>query len=125
MLKDWPAEEYAKKKEAAFGGYVKPIAVKDLEKVWKHSPETFGAKNTLIVDDSVEKIPQPENHLWIPTFEPQKEEDDELQQLQAYLQQLLQNEFEDVREYMRLKPFKPGNGSLAELENKLKEKEIK
>ena len=87
---------------------MKPIAIKDMEKVWKREEGIkFSAKNTLIVDDSVEKIPQPENHLWIPTFVP-GQEDTELEQLEAYLQQMVekQGEIEDIREYLRLSPFK-------------------
>ena len=101
----WIGEEYEKRKAVSRNGYVKDLASKDLETVWKEFSTEYGPENTILIDDSSEKIVQPKNHILIPEFLNEKrcESDDCLEKLKEYLSQLKEwylNGNKDVRNYL-------------------------
>lgn len=70
--------------------YVKPVALKDLACLWKEMPE-YSEENTLIIDDSLEKICQPQNSIVISGFSansPRAEDDSALLLLSERLKQI-------------------------------------
>ncbi|KAJ1980243.1 hypothetical protein H4R35_001193, partial [Dimargaris xerosporica] len=112
----------------------KPIAKKDLRRLWHHAsnrcplptprsrdygvypPRTdsplrtqgWSARNTLIIDDSLEKISgYPYNGLVVGTFHDKSHDDRELEAVKHYLQQLATSwdSRADVRDYVRRSPY--------------------
>lgn len=100
----------------------KDICVKNLSKIWSgqvarelHITDSisWNSKNTILVDDSKHKgMNQPRNSLIIPTFSVESagdkwRDDDILQKLLSYFQNMALTQPDDVRNYMEEHPFKP------------------
>ena len=89
--------------------FIKPLAVKNLSVVWDDYGGEFDARNTIIVEDSSEKIPQKENLILVSEFcnEKRFESDRELVRLQEYLARLTRwyREDLDIREFLKAEPF--------------------
>lgn len=53
------------------GGFVKPLMRKPLDKIWRAFPDLYNNKNTIMIDDSREKILEAHqgNHLHIAEFD--------------------------------------------------------
>ncbi|KAJ1974035.1 hypothetical protein H4R34_004871 [Dimargaris verticillata] len=112
----------------------KPVAKKDLRRLWHNASsrcplptarsrdcgvyppradtplrtQGWSARNTLIIDDSLEKISDyPHNGLVVGTFHAKSHNDRELQAVEHYLQQLATSwdSRADVRDYVRRSPY--------------------
>lgn len=91
----------------------KPLFLKDLHKVWKAKRPVYTPENTIMIDDTEDKLrDHGKNHLAIPEFnlaeDPLlKSDDSTLLELRQYLT-VLSKEFEtslDVRKYLADHPF--------------------
>lgn len=90
----------------------RPEFTKSLNKVWKLF-EPYNSRNTIIIDDSHQKIPKTQqgNLIAIPEFSPEGGDakmclaDDTLERLSEYLRALVSTAPADVRQFMASNPF--------------------
>ena len=109
------SEKVSKTEQALRRGYVPPVAKKSLVKFWESEIAQYygwNAENTVIIDDSVEKVADTiSNALVIPScdytdVDYRADCDDVLLRVLAYLRVFMEGpECGDVREYLRLYPF--------------------
>ena len=84
--------------------YIKPLALKKLSKIWQKFPTEFDYRNTIIIDDSEEKIHDIDNLLLVPTLDvsiPTATLDTALLQLIDYLQHIT-NKYSTLNDDVRV-----------------------
>lgn len=110
-LRNRTSQEVAAIKAANPKAFVKPIAIKDLDAVWKAYGDRYSPNNTLILDDSAEKMRHRDNHLFIPSFQVTEDalNDESLVILTEYLTKLKiaaeGDDSFDVRRYVSSHPI--------------------
>ncbi|KAK9766745.1 hypothetical protein K7432_003972 [Basidiobolus ranarum] len=87
--------------------YRKVKVVKDLSWVWEKYPH-WNSTNTILIDDSEHKGQlQPHNHICLREFVKGDENDKELLNVKSYLEDILNADTNDIREYIRTKIYEP------------------
>lgn len=88
------------------GTFIKPLRKKDLSKIYSTFPSTYTPLNTLIIDDTNEKlIDHLKNHLRIQEFDvidhdTDYTQDRHLLQLKKYLELLVKEDPQDIRSFL-------------------------